>query len=71
MKSTEDCIRIAAAGGGLDLRNAAKSTDDLIRIAAAARQSGANIMVKGTGKPTDACIRIAAAGHGCVTFYFE
>lgn len=71
MKTTDDCIRIAAAGGGLDLRNASKTTEDLIRIASAASRYGATVMVKGSGKTTDDCIRIASAGKGSVTFYFE
>jgi hypothetical protein len=69
MISTDDCIRIAAAGGGLDLSRAAKSTDDLIKIAAAASGKGAVIYVSGS-KPTDDLIRIASAGKGCVMVRF-
>ncbi|WFU89477.1 hypothetical protein QA644_10765 [Rhizobium sp. CC1099] len=70
MKSTDDCIRIAAAGGGLDLTTGAKSTDDLIRIASAASARGAPIWVPGS-KSTDDLIRIAAAGKGCVMVRFD
>ena len=70
MKTTDELITIAAAGGGLDLRNVAKPTDDLIRIAAAAKSKRATILIKGN-KTTDELIRIAAAGGGCVTIYFE
>jgi DNA replication protein len=69
MKSTDDLVRIAAAGGGLDLRNAGKSTNDLVRIAAAASGNGARIMINGN-KSTDDLVRIAAAGGGCVVVYF-
>ncbi|MDW9415165.1 hypothetical protein GOB15_12195 [Sinorhizobium meliloti] len=69
MKTTEDCIRIASAGGGLDLSNGSKTTEDLIRIAAAASKTGATIWVPG-GKTTEDLIRIAAAGKGCVMVRF-
>jgi hypothetical protein len=70
MKTTDDLIRIATAGGGLDLRNAGKPTEDLILIAAAASKARANIMIKGN-KPTEDLMRIATAGKGCVTIYFD
>lgn len=70
MKTTEDCIRIAAAGGGLDLSKGNKTTEDLIRIAAAASSSGAPIWVSGS-KLTDDLIRIVTAGRGCVMVRFD
>lgn len=70
MKSTDDCIKIARAGGGLDLSKAGKSTDDLIRIAHAASEKGATIWVPGS-KSVDDLIRIAHAGKGCVMVRFD
>lgn len=70
MKTTEDCIMIAAAGGGLDLTNAGKTTEDLIRIAAAASGKGAVIWVPGS-KTTQDLIRISSAGKGCVMVRFD
>lgn len=70
MPSTNDLIRIAAAGGRLDLRNAQKSTDDLIRIAAAASSHGAKVWISGATKSADDLIRIGAAGRGCVFISF-
>ena len=69
MKSTEDLIRIAAAGGGFELKAGLRQTNDLIRIAAAASNHKSRIVFKGCGlKPLDDLIRIAAAGKGAVTF---
>lgn len=71
MRTTEDCIRIAAAGGGLDLRSTAKTTEDLIRIAGAASSKMARILINGKVKTTEDLIRIGAAGKGCVLFSFD
>ena len=67
-RTTNDLIRIAAAGGGFALDAAARSTDDLIRIAAAAREKG-RLVFRGLGaRSTYDLIRIAAAGGGAVSF---
>ena len=71
MLPPDDYIRIAAAGGGLDLRNVTLPGDDLIRIAAAAAGRKARILLSGRGRPTAELVSIAAAGGGCVTFYFD
>jgi hypothetical protein len=71
MLPTNDFIRVAAAGGGLDLRNVSLPVDDLIRIAAAASGGKANILLNGLGHQSEDLMRIAAAGGGCVTFYFD
>ncbi|PST17955.1 hypothetical protein C7U61_16730 [Rhizobium sp. JAB6] len=70
MKTTNECIQIAASGGGLDLTKAGKSTNDLIMIAAAAAGKGAQIWVPGS-KSTNDLIQIAAAGRGCVFVKFD
>ena len=69
MKSTDDLIRIAAAGGGFEIKAGLRSTNDLIRIAAAASNHKSRLVFRGCGlKATDDLIRIAAAGKGAVMF---
>lgn len=66
-KTTDDLVRIAAAGGGFILTASHKTTDDLVRIAAAAKMSGATVTLTGLDhKTTDDLVRIGAAGKGCV-----
>ena len=67
LKSINDLVRIAAAGGGFVLDASLKSTDDLVRIAAAASNNGARVTFTGLKlKSTDDLVRIGAAGKGCV-----
>lgn len=72
MKTTSDCIQIAAAGGGLDLSKGGKTTNDLIMIAAAAANSGKNpqIWISGS-KTTPDLLQIVSAGKGCVLVKFD
>ena len=66
-RSTDDLIRIAAAGGGFTLTATHRSTEDLIRIAAAASGKGARITFTGlTHRSTEDLIRISAASKGSV-----
>jgi hypothetical protein len=68
-RSTEDLVRIAAAGAGFKLDAAGRPTDDLVTIAAAASDWGVRIVFTGMdGCPTDDLIRIAEAGEGNVEF---
>jgi hypothetical protein len=68
MRSTDELVRIAAAGGGFYLKASVRPTLDLVRIAAAAAQ-GARIHFSGLGmRPTDEIVRIAAAGKGSIVF---
>lgn len=68
-RSTDELVRIAAAGGGMEIKAAARTTDDLVRIAAAASNKGAKIYFRGlAARSTDEVVRIAAAGRGCVVF---
>jgi hypothetical protein len=67
--TTNDLIRIAAAGGGFTLDAGSRLTDDLIQIAAAASRNGARIIFYNLGaRTTDDIVRIAAAGKGAVSF---
>jgi hypothetical protein len=72
MKSTEDLIRVALAGGGMELNGGMKSTEDLVRIAIAASNLQAQIIITGANmKSTEDLVRISLAGKGCVVFKFE
>jgi hypothetical protein len=71
MKSVDELVRIAHAGGGMVIPPG-KSTDELVRIAHAAAGKGATILIRGArSKNTDECVRIAHAGKGAVQFDFE
>lgn len=68
-KTTEQLVRIAAAGGGFYIDTSNKTTEQLVRIAAAASRSNAKIVVTGaSNKTTEQLVRIAAAGKGCIMF---
>ena len=67
-KSTEDLIRIAAAGGGFTIDGRNFTTDNLVRIAAAASEKGSRIHIQNADtRNTEDLIRIGAAGKGFVT----
>jgi len=67
LRSTDDLIRIAAAGAGFSLNASLRPTADLIRIAAAASLKGSRVTFTELSlRPTDDLIRIGAAGKGCV-----
>ena len=69
LKSINDLIKIAAAGGGMELEVSLKSTDDLIRIAAAAAVHKSPLVLTGLEmRSVNDLIRIAAAGKGAVHF---
>jgi hypothetical protein len=68
-RTTEELIRIGAAGGGFILNAAPRTTDDLIRIAGATAKSGARLLMRGmSARTTEDLIRIGAAGKGNVQF---
>lgn len=68
-RSTNDLIRIAAAGAGFHLKPVGRSTEDLIRIASAAKSGGCVVTILGTvGRSTEDLIRIGNAGEGHVVF---
>jgi DNA replication protein len=69
MKTTDELVKIVAAGGGLAVEAGRRTTDELVKIAAAARQSGATVVFKNAAvRKTDALMKIAAAGKGKVIF---
>jgi DNA replication protein len=68
-RTTDDLVRIAAAGGGFLLEASGRTTDDLIRIAAAASAKRAPLRFRGmNARTTDDLVRIGAASGGCVMF---
>jgi len=68
-RTTDELIRIAAAGGGFILEANNRTTDDLIRIAAAASGKGSILHFRGmNNRTTDDLVRIGAASKGCVIF---
>lgn len=68
-RTTEELIRIAAAGGGFMLNATRRPTDDLIKIAAAGASKAARLTFAGLARrPTNELVMIAAAGRGCVDF---
>jgi hypothetical protein len=68
-RTTDELVRIAAAGGGFRLNASMKLTNDLILIAAAASNKGVRMVFSGLkNRTTDELAQIAAAGKGCVFF---
>jgi len=69
MKTTDELVKIVAAGGGLVFEPGRRTTDELTRIAAAAKHSGATVVLRNMAvRKTDALIKIASAGKGKVIF---
>jgi len=69
MRTTDELIRIATAGGGFVLEAGRRTTDELAKIAAAAKRSGATVIFTNVAmRKTDDLAKIAAAGKGHVTF---
>ncbi|QOZ17453.1 hypothetical protein XI02_22375 [Bradyrhizobium sp. CCBAU 21365] len=66
-RSTEDLMRIAAAGGGFSINGAPRGVEALMKIAAAASSKGSRLTFTGLAHmSTEDLMRIAAAGKGCV-----
>jgi hypothetical protein len=69
LKTIDQLVRIAHAGGGFRLEAALKETNDLVKIAFAAGNSGAKITFAGLNlRSVDDIIRISHAGKGNVSF---
>lgn len=71
LRSTDDLVRIAVAGGGLVLGSTGKSTEDLVRIAVAASNRGARLTIAAGTMSVDELVQIAVAGQGVVQFTFD
>ncbi len=68
-RTTEDLMRIAAAGGGFTINGGPRTIEDLMKIAAAAGSKGARVTFTGMNfRTTEELMRIAAAGKGCIEF---
>jgi hypothetical protein len=68
-RSTEDLMRIAAAGGGFTINGGVRSIEDLMRIAHAGSSKRARITITNMNtKTAEDLMRIAAAGGGCIEF---
>ena len=69
MKTTDELIKIATAGGGFVLEAGRRTTEELVRIASAARHSGATVIFKNMAvRKTNDLAKIASAGKGRIIF---
>lgn len=68
----DQIVRIAAAGGGMNINAQGKTVDQVVRIAAAASSHQSKLVIRNTQAYTvDQLVRVAAAGKGCVFFDVE
>lgn len=68
-RTTNDLVRVAAAGGGMRINVSGRTVNDVVRIAAAAKSKKAILFLIGLdGLTTNDLVRIAAAGDGAVVF---
>lgn len=71
MKTTDELIQIALAGGGMKIDARMKTSSELVKIALAASNKKAQLtLVNVKMKTTQELIQIALAGRGCVVFDF-
>ena len=69
LKTVDELLTIAKAGGGFRLDCSLKSTDELCQIASAAHASGAAVIMFGINlKTTEELVKIAQASQGAVIF---
>ena len=69
IKTTDELVELAKAGGGFVLEAGRRNTDELVRIAAAARKSGTTIILRKMAvRKNESLMKIAAAGKGHVIF---
>jgi hypothetical protein len=70
-RTTEDYMKIAAAGGGLVLDASGRDASDLMKIAAASSMGGSTLYLKNCGGfETLDLMKIAASGSGHVVIEF-
>lgn len=69
LRSVEDLMKIASAGGGFRLDAGMRTTEDLMKIAYCAKGSGARLTFTNMAhRQTHDLMRIASAGGGSVSF---
>jgi DNA replication protein len=69
LRSIEELIKIARAGGGFTMDASHCTTDEVVRVAEVAGEHGTDLRIsKICGKTTDDLVKIAAAGRGHVFF---
>ncbi len=69
LRSIEELIKIARAGGGFRLDASHCTTDEVMRLARVAGEYGADLHIsKICGKSTDELVKIASVGKGHVFF---
>ncbi|GBE05982.1 hypothetical protein BMS3Abin10_01623 [bacterium BMS3Abin10] len=69
IKTTDELVKIASAGGGFSIDATKRPIEDIIRIASAASSRKSRITVLNVNmKTTDELVQIASAGNGCVVF---
>lgn len=69
LRSIEELIKIAQAGGGFSMNASRCTTDDILRVAEVAGKTGAELRISRIcGKTTDELVKIAEVGKGKVFF---
>lgn len=69
LRSIEELIKIAEAGGGFSMDASHCTTEEVVRVARVAGECGAELRISRIcGKTTDDLVKIASAGKGHVFF---
>ena len=69
LRSIDELIKIASAGGGFTMDASRCTTDEVIRVAKVAGETGAELRISRIcGKTTDDLVKIARVGKGRVFF---
>jgi DNA replication protein len=69
LRSIEELIKIAEAGGGFSMDASHCTTEEVMRVARVAGECGAELRISRIcGKTTDDLVKIASAGKGHVFF---
>lgn len=69
LRSIEELLKIAQAGGGFKLDASRCTTDDVVKLAEVIGRCGAELRIsKIYSKSTDDLVKIASAGKGHVIF---
>jgi hypothetical protein len=69
LRSIEELIEIARAGGGFTMDASRCTTEEVMRVAKVAGKYGAEVRISRIcGKTTDDLVKIATAGKGHVFF---